>query len=112
MAFMVDQLVEVQQAFAAMSARNKSIKSKAKTWKKKYNNIKKSQPSHSKKLKRLTFEQPDSFQKVTGKDKANVAIDDSDDPDASSSHVTLQEIVTSDESDSEIPTTDSSSDHE
>ena len=110
MAFMVDQLVEVQQAFAAMSARNKSYKSKAKNWKKKYNNSKKSQPSDSKKLKRLTFAPPDSFQKVTGKDKANVAIDDSDDPDASS--VTLQEIVTSDESDSEISTTDSSSDHE
>ena len=110
MAFMVDQLVEVQQAFAAMSARNKSNKSKAKNWKKKYNNSKKSQPSDSKKLKRLTFAPPDSFQKVTGKDKANVAIDDSDDPDASS--VTLQEIVTSDESDSEISTTDSSSDHE
>ena len=103
MAFMVDQLVEMQQAFAVMNAK---YKNKAKSWKKKYKNSKKGL-SDAKKLKGITSQPPDSYQKVTGKEKINAAIDDGDHSDPNPSSITLQEVEPSEESDNEL-TSDSS----
>ena len=114
MALIADQLIDVQQALAAVTAKYK----KTKNWKKKFT---KKKDQSDKKSNRLTFDpSAQSYQKVTGTAKANAAIDHSQDPNVDTPQIALTEEESdrdpddgdaTNDSDDET-TTDSSSDQE
>ena len=113
-ALMADQLADLQQALAAVSAKYK----KTKNWKKKFSK-KKVQPD--KKSKRITSDPSiQTYQGVTGTAKANAAIDHSQDPNVDSPQIALIEKENVEDLDgddvvndsSDESTTESSSDQE